>query len=255
MFRENEKKGGSKDTRAIVEGDKSQSIHEGRSGKRGRRSLLEIQDGKIGRNVTPEDEVIFGIAYQKFYIEKKLSLIKAFDEMLRHFYNIGFKEKNGKKVPILPPIGERHSIRQFRYWVQKREDFKKTLRGRNGQRAFNLEYRAVLGSTAGMADGPGKLYQIDSTVVDLFLVSSYTGENIGKVVLYVVSDTFSRKVAGFYVGLEGPNWEGYAMALVNAMENKQAFVHCTESQSLNYEWDCSFKPEQIISDRGPEFIV
>lgn len=254
LFRENDKKGGNKDTRAIIEGEKSQSKYEGRLGKRGTRSLLEISDGKPGKSVVPADEVIFDLAYQEFYIKEKLPLTKAFDKMLRRYYNIGTEIKNGKEVPILPPIGERHTLRQFRYWVQKREDFKKMLRERHGRRAFNLEYRAVLGSTAGMADGPGKLYQIDSTVVDLFLASSYTGENIGKVVLYVVTDTFSRKVAGFYVGLEGPNWEGYAMALANAMENKQAFCALHGVEISEYEWDCAFKPEQIICDRGPEFI-
>ncbi|MDF2650640.1 MAG: Integrase catalytic region [Paenibacillus sp.] len=255
LFQENERKGGAKETRAIVtEVNRSQSKFQGRGGKRGRRSRLEKHDGKVGKSVTPEDEAIFHLAYQKFFKEEKLPLTKAYDKMLRSYYNIGNIEKNGVKVPILPPKGERHTFKQFSYWVHKNEDIKKTLIARLGSKKFNLQSRAVIGSMSHMADGPGKLYQVDSTIVDLFLLSSHNFKIIGKPVLYVVSDTFSRRVVGFYVGLEGPNWEGYAMALANAFENKREFCSKYGIEITSDEWDCTFKPDQILCDRGSEFI-
>lgn len=126
---------------------------------------------------------------------------------------------------------------------------------KDGMKNFNTKHRAVLDDVSKMADGPGKLYQVDSTIADILLVSELDPRIIiGSPVLYLVSDTFSRKIAGLYVGLEGPNWEGYAMALANAFENKVDYCKRYDIEITEDTWNASFIPDQIITDRGPEFI-
>ncbi|WP_164907503.1 hypothetical protein [Clostridium septicum] len=46
--------------------------------------------------------------------------------------------------------------------------------------------------------GPGSLYQIDATVADVYLVSEFNRNwIIGRPVLYMVLDSFSRMIVGF----------------------------------------------------------
>ncbi|MEK4293027.1 Mu transposase C-terminal domain-containing protein [Paenibacillus sp. FSL R5-0914] len=256
LFSEEKNKGGKGKTRNIVTDlKKSQSKYNDRQGKRGRRSNIEVSHGIHGLNVTPEAVKIFKLAYDKFYIQEKLPLIKTYEKMLRKYFNVGYEVNNDEKTPVLPPLSQRYTFREFTYWVRKDEIIKKTLMRKDGMKNFNTKHRAVLDDVSKMADGPGKLYQVDSTIADILLVSELDPRIIiGSPVLYLVSDTFSRKIAGLYVGLEGPNWEGYAMALANAFENKVDYCKRYDIEITEDTWNASFIPDQIITDRGPEFI-
>lgn len=256
LFPENEKKGGKGKSRAIVtDPQKSQSKFEGRGGKRGRKSRIEISHSIVGVSVTEDAKKIFNLAYQKFYVEEKLPLTKTYEKMLRVYFNINHEAMDGRQNPILPPLERRYTFNEFRYWVKKNENIRKTLINRNTIRTFNLKNREVLGTTGKMADGPGKLYQVDSTIADILLVSSLDPRLIiGRPILYLVSDTFSRKIVGLYVGLEDVKWESYAMAFANALENKVDFCKKYGIIIQSDTWNATFVPEQVITDRGPEFI-
>jgi len=83
----------------------------------------------------------------------------------------------------------------------------------------------VLGSSSTDAIGPGSVFQIDATVADVYLVSRFNRTHIiGRPVLYIVQDCFSKLIVGLYVGLEGPSWIGAAMALANTVGNKVSFA-------------------------------
>ncbi len=99
--------------------------------------------------------------------------------------------------------------------------------------------------------GPGAKYQIDATVGDIYLVSSINREwIIGRPVIYVIIDVFSRMVAGIYVGLEGPSWIGAMMALANAASDKVEFCRDYGINITEEDWPCSGIPESILADRG-----
>ena len=81
-----------------------------------------------------------------------------------------------------------------------------------------------------MANGPGSLYQIDATKDDIYLVSR-TDRNriIGRPVVYLVQDVFSRLIAGIAVTLEGPSWLGAMLALENTASDKTPFAKSSAS--------------------------
>jgi hypothetical protein len=67
---------------------------------------------------------------------------------------------------------------------------------------------------------PGALYQIDAAIGDIYLVNDFYRERlIGRPVIYIVIDTFSRFITGFAVTLEGPSWMGARLALIDAFLN------------------------------------
>jgi len=225
--------------------------------KRGRPSRLAKGDPeKAGVNVTPDDETIFQLAMDTLYDKDAENPVeRVYKLMIDNYYNKGYRIENGDKVPIIPDASEIPTRGQFKYYLYQNRDLKKSLIARKGQRAFNLKHRAVLGSSTQMAHGPGSLYQIDSTVADVYLVNNLKpSEVIGRPVLYVVVDVFSRLIAGFYAGLEGPSYAGAMMALANTGADKVAYCAEHGIKISEAQWPCRYLPESILSDRGPEFI-
>lgn len=97
--------------------------------------------------------------------------------------------------------------------------------------------------------GPGVRFQLDATVCDFYLVSKYNPNWIlGRPVLYFVSDVFSQMIVGYYVGLEGPSYLGFMMAIANAVSDK--VKHCKEYAIEIHpdDWNCHFVPQILTGD-------
>ncbi|MBG1266645.1 DDE-type integrase/transposase/recombinase [Nostoc sp. WHI] len=207
-----------------------------------------------GVNVTEEDRKIFRIAISKFYNNKKENyLTTAYDLMVKKYYKEGIRyDENGVIKPILTPAEEIPTITQFRYWYKsEQDDVTKTLISRIGAKKFALENRAILGTSKMETIGPGSRYQIDATVGDVYLLSKYNRNwIIGRPVIYIIIDVFSRMITGFYVGLEGPSWIGAMMALANVAVNKVMFCQEYNINITEEEWCCNQMPDAILGDRG-----
>lgn len=161
----------------------------------------------------------------KLYYEnaKARTLRDAYQLTLEHLFNRGFEKKGSLLVPVLPPMCELPTFGQFRYWYEKEHDTESAIRRKKGNRHFDLKVRPVLGDSTKMAQGPGAIYQIDATVADVYLVSSFNRSRIiGRPVVYIVEDVFCRMITGLYVGLEGPSWLGAMSAIENAASEKSA---------------------------------
>lgn len=219
--------------------------------KRGRPRRY-ISDNKAGINVDDKIKKIFKISLEKYYYNNKQnSLTTAYELMKKEFFTEEYKIKNGIKVPILKDINEIPTIGQFRYWFEKERNIKNEVSKRKSSKNFNLNNRALLGDSTAEIAGPGSLYQIDATVVDVYLVSRYKREwIIGRPILYVVMDTFSRMVTGIYIGLEGPSWSGAMMALANSAMSKVEFCREYGIEITEEEWPVHYIPDAIVADRG-----
>ena len=102
------------------------------------------------------------------------------------------------------------SFWQFRYWYEKDNDIFKLKRRRHKPRVYDKDMRALLGSSTAEVIGPGSRYQIDATIADVYVVSRYDRSKIvGRPVLYVIIDVFSRMITGVYIGFEGPFGSGH----------------------------------------------
>ncbi|NEU78997.1 DDE-type integrase/transposase/recombinase [Nostoc sp. UIC 10630] len=225
------------------------------SNKRGRpRKYAHEPDIGEGVNVTEEDRKIFRIAISKFYNNSKENyLTTAYELMVKNYYKEGIRyDENGVQKSILIPADKIPTITQFKYWYQlEQDDVTKTLTSRKGAKKFALENRAILGTSKMETIGPGSRYQIDATVADVYLVSKYNRDwIIGRPVIYVIIDVFSRIITGIYVGLEGPSWMGAMMALANVATDKTLFCQEYNINITEDEWPCNQMPDTILGDKG-----
>ena len=220
--------------------------------KRGRpRKRPEIRGNGI--NVDEETKRIFRNAIKLYYNNRRENpLTVAYTSMLRDFYGLEIKLVNGIEVPVLKPADLIPTPEQFEYWFEKEKDVKKTTIARKGRKDYEINLRPLLrSSNAERRIGPGHFYQIDATVADVYLVSSYNRQwIIGRPVIYVLIDVFSRMIVGVYVGLEGPSWLGAMMALTNAGTDKVKFCKEYGIEISEEEWPCKYMPKIIIADRG-----
>lgn len=219
--------------------------------KNGRRRRFETIIGE-GIIITDEIKRIFEISVKRFYhTVKKNSLSFTYDSMLKTFFVSDYRFEDGVKKPILLNQDQIPTLRQFQYWYEKTYRNEEKLRKRKGNRKYELNHRAVLGTSVGDLYGPGTKYQIDATIADVYIVSSFNRNwIIGRPIIYVVIDVFSRMVVGLYVGLEGPSWFGAMMALANTASDKVSYCKKYGIEITKEEWDCHYLPQTLLADRG-----
>lgn len=218
--------------------------------KRGRPRKFE--DEPKGINIDEDTKQLLRSGIRLFYnTQEKAALKHAYQKTLEKFFATGFRQEGQALIPVLPPPDKLPTFGQYKYWFKKEVDLEDTLTKRLGKKRFALNYRPILGSSTHESFGPGSRFQIDATVADVYLVSEYRREwIIGRPIIYIVIDVFSRYIVGIYIGLEGPSWIGAMMALANTTIDKVKFCAEYGVEIQPDEWVCSHLPQKFTADRG-----
>lgn len=209
-----------------------------------------------GLNVTEDIRKVFRVAVARFYTtDKKFTLRGAYDQMIKDFFCERTIDIEAGRVAHIPnaDISTQGfpSIGQFNYWLEQDNDRLEIKRERLRPRVYDKDLRGLLGTSTAEVWGPGARYQIDATIADVYLVSRIDRHKIiGRPVLYIVIDVFSRMIVGIYVGLEGPSWVGAMMAMANTAADKQFFCKEFGRKIAAEEWPCHHLPATLLGDRG-----
>lgn len=153
------------------------------------------------------------------------------------------------KIDILAP-GKVPSFGQFSYHAQRLLNARDKL-VRKHRQCVELKFRMLPSDSNAQVKGPGARYQIDATVVDLYLVSKRNRNRIlGRPTLYLVVDVFSGAIVGFYLGLEAPCWIGALMALLSTLEDKEALCARLGVPISEGSWPMRGFPRVLLGDGG-----
>ncbi len=206
---------------------------------------------RSGINITDEVKSQFEHAINKYYRKaNNYSLKDVYHFILRDFYSDRYKE-NGEIQYRIWESNRIPSYQQFYYWFKKHEDPKKDIEFRKSAKEYELKHRPILSNSKVETNGPGFRFQIDATIADIYLVSSYdVNRIIGRPVVYAIIDVYSRVVTGIYVGLEGPSWLGAMMALDNMVADKIEFCKQYDIDITEEQWPTYHLPKIILADRG-----
>lgn len=220
--------------------------------KLGKRTRAQMNGKSVGINV--DDDVLrcFRAGRDLVYENRKgVTLRIAYQRTLELFFTKGkTRTRDGHLKSVVRSTHEIPTYGQFCHWVRKDHSPTRSQTRRKGEHNFNLTGRAILGDSTHMAIGPGSIFQIDSTIGDCYLVSSLDRNRIiGRPVVFLCIDLFSRLIVGFSVGLEG-GWVGAMLALYNACADKVQF--CAEYGVTidESEWPSCHFPEGLLADRG-----
>ena len=215
--------------------------------KRGRPSKSGIK----GVNIDKETRSIFRAAIAKYFVEnEKIDLRGVYEAVIAdHYSDRVFSDATGRSE--LVPRANIPKPWQFRYWYEKDNDVFQVDRARRKPRVYDKDRRALLDTSTSEVLGPASRYQIDATIVDVYLLSRLRRTKIvGRPVLYIVIDVFSRMIVGVYIGFEGPSWVGAMMALANAASDKVAYCSQFGIDIEAHDWPCQSLPDVLLGDRG-----
>jgi len=196
-----------------------------------------------GINIDEKIKIIFKISIKKWYNDpKQIMLSKVYQLMLEKYFSV-----NGD----LFPEGRYPSMGQFRYWYYNLKDEVNERKKRFSDKYYNLNNRPLLSDTSSGVLGPGSRFEIDASYSKVYLVSRLDrSHGIGKAVVYLIVDVFSRMITGLYVGVENPSWVAASMALANMVEDKVAFCKRYEIDITEGKWPCKYVPSTILADKG-----
>lgn len=160
----------------------------------------------------------------------------------------------GKKVPL--PLGERPTLTQVLYLLDKQLTWETVMRRKLGDDTFENDVAPKTGSARDYANGIAQYYEIDSTVPDVWICAEEDRSKvIGKSTLYLVVDVFSRLIVGFHLSLEAPSWSCAKEALVSIVADKEELCarwgldHSPEDWVAHAYWPSFFR-----ADRGSEMV-
>ena len=192
---------------------------------------------------------------EKYYKNKHKNTYQyAYDKMCDDDYSFQVWNKDNEKYEIEHfDDNDKPTIDQFKYWAKKYLDPVKTSKARKGRSQHEKDFRPLISTSDYDVRGPGEKYEIDATIGDIYLVSGFDRSrttSIGRPVIYLVTDVYSRCIVGLYVGLEGPSWNGARAALYNTFRNKVDFCAEFGIEISEEDWPCHHVCNEIFADRG-----
>jgi putative transposase len=218
--------------------------------KLGRRRYNVDENGLAGTNVTPE--ILAGITAGRTFLNEGKSVTKAYDATLLKFF-ADHPIVNGQRTNVVWDDSRIPSLDQFIYHLVRKIGRGDVLLSVKGETRFARKSRPRTGTAKDRASGPGAIYQIDATIADIFLRShKYRDRLIGRPVLYIVIDVYSRMIVGFAVALSGPSWEIVKLALENAMMDKVAYCASLGRTITEDQWPCHHVCQELVIDRGSD---
>jgi putative transposase len=218
--------------------------------KRGRPRCEVERETHPGVAVTRE--IAAKLRYGLRYLKAGRSVRKAYEDTLRAQFSVQIVE-DGIRKNVVAPEAELPSFDQFYYHVVTKQKRGDVLLAVKGSTAFARKHRARLGSARDDTTGPGSHYQIDSTIADIYLRSHDNPDRlIGRPVLYLVVDVYSRMIVGFSVALSGPSWETGKLALENAMLDKVEYCRSVGMTITDRQWPARHEPRRLTNDRGKD---
>lgn len=176
-----------------------------------------------------------------YYSSMRMSLPMAYEMMLLNEY----RDENGELLENRPSYG------QFRYLYEKTKDAKKRIITRNGIGVYRKDCRPLLGTGDALVNGIGT-YEMDATVADIYVVSKYDRQPIGRPNVYLAVDVASRLIAGIHVSMKAGS-ESVLACLANAASDKTAFCRRYGIHIKPEAWPSAGLPNHIWTDRGTDF--
>ena len=196
----------------------------------------------VGAIVDEQVETLFRIAIDRYLLNDKGRSFAYAHRQLKNIYETYFPGTPEEEMP---------SKWQMLHFYKREYSQAETLKKKISSIEYNKDVRPLKSTANTDVLGPGSRYEIDATIADIYLVSdSDRGNIVGRPVIYMVIDVFSRMVAGLYIGFESPSYAAAVQALVVAMTDKVEWCKSHGIEIQSEEWPVVGLPDAILADRG-----
>lgn len=198
-------------------------------------------DGK-GMIITDEIARLFNLVINRHLLNQSKHTIGYAYRKFQSIYRSKYPQIDDTEIP---------TIWQFKYHYDTNFNTLEKLRSRTNNKIFNKDIRPLHSTVNTHILGPGSKYEIDATIADIYLLSdSDRASIVGRPIVYLVADVFSRMVAGFYIGFENPSYVTSVQAIKTAVCDKTSICKKFGIDISLEDWPCIGLPESILADRG-----
>ena len=196
-----------------------------------------------------------GTAY--YEKDESKSLRGACDHVARKLFAL--KDEGGKKLRdvetgemLFLPDGQRPSDRQVHYLLAKALNLTESFKKRSGASNFDNNHAPATGSVLDDCAGPGSVYEIDATFIDLWVVAKGDRKTIiGKCTAYLVVDRATKLITGFHISLENPSWVEAQQAVLSVAGDWEALCKRLGVEYRASDWPAQgVLPGRFVGDRG-----
>lgn len=209
------------------------------SKKLGRPRIHSDGEGVI---ITDEIARLFNLVINRHLLNQNKHTTSYAYRKFQSIYRSKYPQINDTEIP---------TIWQFKYHYDTNFNTLEKLRSRTNNKIFNKDIRPLHSTVNTHILGPGSKYEIDATIADIYLLSdSDRASIVGRPIIYLVADVFSRMVTGFYIGFENPSYVTSAQAIKTAVCDKTDICKKFGIDISAEDWPCIGLPESILADRG-----
>ncbi|MYM21122.1 hypothetical protein GTP46_00475 [Duganella sp. FT135W] len=213
-------------------------------------------DAGPGLNADEEIRRTFRVATARYAAANaKFSRLGAYQQMLHDFFVERRIDSDSGRVLSMPPgsVKDVPTFGQFNYWLDHDDDRPPEV-ARRPQAVMPAALQAASQpqGQGAMPDGrPGDGFYLDAVRAEVQLVSrADRNQSIGRPVIYVATDCFSRMVCGVYVGLGEVQWPQAMLALANCGADKQRYAQHYGRRIEAEQWPCRHLPETLFANEA-----
>lgn len=216
--------------------------------RRGRQSALTRDLGRNEFIVRPEDIQDMVSCFKRLLAKGPTFKTAAHEDYLAREFRSRHRMLYERYVA--GEIPEPVTTRQFRYYVDEHlkisEELARNVRTYARNPGFTGNVRAA---------GPGEIYEIDATGGRLHLVSSDDPSVLlGKPIIYLLIDRWSRFVVSAYISLRPASYEEVRHVLLIAFTSREARFSRLGIIVTDERWPVGRMPAVICPDRGSDFM-
>ncbi|SDH16522.1 MULTISPECIES: helix-turn-helix domain-containing protein [unclassified Duganella] len=239
----------------------------GNSGGRGkvRQSSVGVKRGRPRKNnadagpgLNADEEIrrTFRVATARYAAaHDRFSRLGAYQAMLDDFF-VGRHIDDAGRVHVAPDGAAREvpSFGQFNYWLDHDDDRPPEVARRQLSATFadNAAPQAMQPALNLMALPPGRPgagFYLDAVRAEVQLVSrSDRSQSVGRPLVYLVTDSFSRMVCGVYIAMGEPQWPHAMLALAHCCADKVRYSHQFGRDIEAEQWPCRHLPETLFAN-------
>lgn len=209
-----------------------------------------------GMNITEKDKSNILKTLRKHYATYGgKPLTACYEELLKDFYcESKTVQVNGNIKHTLKSEDEIPTLGQFIHWADKlmNENGINAPRKRMGTTTYDRECAGRNGEII-RPDGPGQIYQLDSTPSNHELISEFSRDRtsrVGRSTDYRLVDAFTSGVAGLHTTLAPPSWAEARIAIFNAIRSKPDYCAEYGVTITNDDWPFQGVPMTIYVDNA-----
>lgn len=216
--------------------------------RRGRKTILAQELGDNAFVVSACDVEDMVATYTSLLRKGPTDKASAHEEYLARAFRKRYPELYEEYISgkLLEPV----TARQYRYYVNRNVQLSEELAENVRSHQRNPGHLGSLFSS-----GPGEVYEIDSTVARLYLVSADDPPvHLRQPTIYLLIDRWSRFVVSAYLSLKAPSYEEVRHALLIAFTSRERRFAALGVDIDDKRWPVGHMPAVICPDRGSDFM-